>query len=184
MRITQRSRIVATVTLDALELSNEGPTSYLSYLRCHLETRDYGDGAATNHPFDDTMNVVQFSGKAGDQREVVLTGAVIKDPGTYDVQAWCTSEPNLQRRHRHYRRQPDSRRNSGLAPRPLPDARENVGCRCGVGSRLFVKGWSEAQQSGAQARGCQSAPNCSRITRSGGRETALCTLLAVRVQEG
>ena len=93
MRITTRSRIVATVTLDALELSNEGPTSYLSYLRCHLETRDYGDGAATNHPFDNTMNVVQFSGKAGDQREVVLTGAVIKDPGTYDVQAWCMSSP-------------------------------------------------------------------------------------------
>jgi hypothetical protein len=93
MRITTRSRIIATVTLEALELSNEGSTSYGAYVRCHLETRDYADAGATNHPFDDTMNVVQFSGKAGDQHEVVLTGAVVKDPGTYDVQAWCTSSP-------------------------------------------------------------------------------------------
>ena len=57
------------------------------------QTRDYADGGATNHSFDDPMNVVQFSGKAGDQHEVVLTGAVVKDPGTYDVQAWCTSSP-------------------------------------------------------------------------------------------
>jgi hypothetical protein len=55
------------------------------------QTRDYADGGATNHSFDDPMNVVQFSGKAGDQREVVLTGAVVNDPGTHDVQAWCTS---------------------------------------------------------------------------------------------
>lgn len=91
MRITTRSRIVATVTLDAREVTNE--QQGLTFVRCHLETRDYADGGATNHPFDDTMTVVQFSGKAGDQREVVLTGAVVKDPGTYDVQAWCTSSP-------------------------------------------------------------------------------------------
>ena len=74
-----------------VEVTNE--QQGLTFVRCHLETRDYADGGATNHPFDDTMTVVQFSGKAGDQREVVLTGAVVKDPGTYDVQAWCTSSP-------------------------------------------------------------------------------------------
>ena len=92
MRITTRSRIVATVTLDAVELTNE--QQGLTFVRCHLETRDYADGGVDQPPLRrHHWTVVQFSGKAGDEREVVLTGAVVKDPGTYDVQAWCTSSP-------------------------------------------------------------------------------------------
>jgi len=92
MQLTTRSRIIATVALDALD-SDEGPTGGVPYVRCHLETRDYASGGATNHPFDESTHVVDFSGK-GDLREVVLTGAVVKDPGTYDVQAWCAPNPS------------------------------------------------------------------------------------------
>ena len=91
MQITTRSRIVATVTLEALELTTEQHS--FPFARCHLETRDYVNGAPTNHPFDDAFGFAHFSGKPGDAHQVVLTGAVIKDPGTYDVQAWCTSSP-------------------------------------------------------------------------------------------
>ena len=91
MQITTRSRIVATVTLETLELTNE--QQGLTFARCHLETRDYVNGGPTNHPFDDAFGFGYFSGKTGDAHQVVVTGAVIKDPGTYDVQAWCAPNP-------------------------------------------------------------------------------------------
>src|SRR5262245_1250034 len=109
MRITTRSRIVATVTLDALELSNEGPTGYMPYVRCHLETRDYADGGATNHPFDDTMTVVEFSGKAGDQARSRADRRGGQGSGHLRRAGMVYVEPNIGCRNRHQRRQPDSR---------------------------------------------------------------------------
>ena len=120
MQITTRSRIVATVTLETLELTNE--QQGLTFARCHLETRDYVNGGADHHPFDDAFGSSATSrARPVTLHQVELTGAVIKDPGTYDVQAWCAPNPESDAEIVLVDgRQPDRRRNSGLAPIRYP----------------------------------------------------------------
>jgi len=93
MQLTTRSRIVATVTLRMKKDPAPGqPPGFGTTTICHLETRDYVNGGPFNLPFDDTTTYTTFGTESGSTREAVLTGAVVKDPGTYDVQAWCRKD--------------------------------------------------------------------------------------------